>query len=84
MKDWPLQDALNKFSELVSAVLAGQPQQVTLQDKSSVVILSVEEYGRLRKLEESHLPSFGGLLLEIPQDDSELDRPSNTPRAPEE
>lgn len=81
MGTWPFEDAKNKFSELVNAALAGEPQRVTLPDQSSVVVLPAEEYNRLRQLEESHIPGFSGLLLEIPQDDHEFDQPNITPRA---
>ncbi len=72
--EWPLQDAKNKFSELVNAALAGEPQRVTRRGQPAVVVLSAEEYDRLCHLERSHAPTFGQLLLEIPQDDQEFQR----------
>ena len=72
--EWPLQDAKNKFSELVNAALAGEPQRVTRRGRPAVVVLAVEEYDRLRRLERSQAPSLGELLLEIPQDDEEFER----------
>ena len=81
MGEWPLQDAKNKFSELVNAALAGEPQRVTRRGQPAVVVLSAEEYERLCLLEESHVPTFGELLLEIPQDDQEFERRSVTPRS---
>jgi prevent-host-death family protein len=81
MGEWPLQDAKNKFSELVNAALAGEPQRVTRRGRPAVVVLSAEEYERLCLLEESHVPTFGDLLLEIPQDDQEFERRSVTPRS---
>ena len=72
--EWPLQDAKNKFSELVNAALAGEPQRVTRRGQPAVVVLSAEEYDRLCRLERSHAPTFGQLLLEIPQDDQEFQR----------
>ena len=74
MAQWPLQDAKNKFSELVNAALAGEPQRVTRRGQPAVVVLSAEEYDRLCRLERSHAPTFGQLLLEIPQDDQEFQR----------
>jgi prevent-host-death family protein len=74
MAEWPLQDAKNKFSELVNAALAGEPQRVTRRGQPAVVVLSAEEYDRLCRLERSHAPTFGQLLLEIPQDDQEFQR----------
>ncbi|MBO4368617.1 MAG: type II toxin-antitoxin system Phd/YefM family antitoxin [Desulfovibrio sp.] len=54
---WTLQDAKNKFSELVNAARAGTPQVVSRRGKPAVVILSTEAYGRLLKQGEcrSHL-----------------------------
>ena len=80
MMEWPLQDAKNKFSELVNAALAGEPQRVTRRGQPAVVVVSAEEYERLCRLEESHVPTFGELLLEIPQDDQEFERRPITPR----
>ena len=81
MGEWPLQDAKNKFSELVNAALAGEPQRVTRRGQPAVVVLSAEEYERLCRLEESQVPTFGELLLEIPQDDLEFERLDITPKS---
>lgn len=74
MAVWPLQDAKNKFSELVNAALAGEPQKVTRRGLPAVVVLSAEEYERLCRLDKSDAPTLGQLLLSIPQDDQEFDR----------
>ena len=74
MSTWPLQNAKNKFSELVNAALAGEPQQVTRRGLPAVVVLSAEEYERLCRLDKSDAPTLGQLLLSIPQDDQEFER----------
>ena len=74
MAEWPLQDAKNRFSAVVAAAMAGEPQRVTRRGKPAVVVLATEEYERLRQLEKSKAPSFADLLLEIPQDDGEFER----------
>ena len=74
MAEWPLQDAKNRFSTVVDAAMAGEPQRVTRRGKPAVVVLATEEYERLRRLEKSKAPSFADLLLEIPQDDEEFER----------
>ncbi len=74
MTEWPLQDAKNKFSALVNAALAGEPQRVTRRGQPAVVVLAAEEYARLRKMEKSDAPTLGKLLLEIPQDDQDFER----------
>ena len=76
MAEWPLQDAKNKFSALVNAAVAGEPQRVTRRGQPAVVVLSVEEYERLCSLERAKAPTLGKLLLEIPQDDGEFERMS--------
>ena len=80
MTEWPLQDAKNKFSALVNAALAGEPQRVTRRGQPAVVVLATEEYERLCRLEMAEAPSLGELLLQIPQDDQEFDRLSLAPR----
>ena len=74
MSEWPLQDAKNKFSAVVNAALAGEPQKVTRRGHPAVVVLSAEEYDRLCRLERSQVPTLGQLLLAIPQDDQEFQR----------
>ena len=74
MVEWPLQDAKNRFSAVVDAALAGNPQQVTRRGKPAVVVLAVDEYERLRHMEKAAAPSLADLLLAIPQDGEEIDR----------
>ena len=74
MSEWPLQDAKNKFSALVNAALAGEPQRVTRRGEPAVVVLAAKEYERLCRLEKANAPTLGELLLEIPQDDQEFER----------
>jgi len=44
---WNLQDAKNRFSELVREALRAGPQVVTRRGKETAVVLSVEDYRRL-------------------------------------
>ncbi len=44
---WKLQDAKNRFSEVVNEALKSGPQMVTRRGKETAVVLSVEEYRRL-------------------------------------
>ncbi|MYD87082.1 MAG: type II toxin-antitoxin system Phd/YefM family antitoxin [Acidobacteria bacterium] len=74
MAEWPLQDAKNRFSAVVEAAVAGDPQRVTRRGKPAVVVLAVEEYERLRRLERVQAPTLADLLLAIPQDDEEFER----------
>ena len=80
MNAWPLQDAKNKFSALVNAALAGEPQRVTRRGQPAVVVLASEEYERLCRADRANAPSFVDLLLAIPQDNEEIERQAIPPR----
>ena len=45
---WALQDAKARFSELARLALSEGPQHVTLRGEPSLVVLSEEEYQKLR------------------------------------
>jgi prevent-host-death family protein len=45
--DWQLQDAKNRFSQVVRAAREGVPQWVTVHGKRAVVVLSSDEYEAL-------------------------------------
>ena len=49
MEKWQLQDAKNRFSEVVNKAIVKGPQVVTRHGKESVVVISVEEYRRLAR-----------------------------------
>ena len=50
---WALQDAKNRFSELVEQALHDGPQMVTRRGKDTVVVLSVEAFQKLAAKQES-------------------------------
>jgi prevent-host-death family protein len=50
---WALQDAKNRFSELVEQALHDGPQVVTRRGKETVVVLSVEAFHKLTAKPES-------------------------------
>jgi antitoxin Phd len=72
---WSVQDAKNRFSEVLEAAQR-TPQTVTKHGKPAVVVVDVLEYDRLRRLERAHAPSFADVLLAMPQDDGEFPRPN--------
>lgn len=76
---WSVQDAKNRFSEVVEAA-RHKPQTVTKHGKPAVVVVDADEYDRLRKLQQLAAPSFAEMLLAIPQGDVEFERPDVTPR----
>ena len=55
---WQLQDAKNKFSELVDTALAQGPQTVTKRGLEAVMVISVEDYKRLSKSKRSLIDVF--------------------------
>jgi len=46
---WQLQEAKNRFSEVVDEALTHGPQTVTRHGREVVVVLSVEEYKRMKQ-----------------------------------
>ena len=67
--DWQLAEAKNKFSEVVRRALSEGPQRVHRR-KDAVVIISADEFDRLKGQETSFVeflmsgPSFDDLDLE--------------------
>lgn len=47
MRTWKLEDAKNRFSEVVRRALAHQPQRVTRGGRDAVIVLSAEDYEKL-------------------------------------
>jgi antitoxin Phd len=78
-RSWSVQDAKNRFSEVVEAARR-RPQTVTKHGKPAVVVVDATEYERLRHLERSKAPSFAELLLAMPRDDGEFPRLKVRPR----
>ncbi|HWA90562.1 MAG TPA: type II toxin-antitoxin system Phd/YefM family antitoxin [Rhizomicrobium sp.] len=70
---WSVQDAKNRFSEVVEAARE-KPQTVTKHGKRAVVVVAAEEYDRLKKLESQKPLSFTEHLLNMPQDDGTFER----------
>jgi prevent-host-death family protein len=72
---WQLQEAKNKFSNLVDKAHHDGPQVVTKHGKESVVIIAIEDYQKLNK-PKSDLVSFfktsplSGINLDITRDKS--------------
>ena len=77
MKDaiWQLQEAKNRFSEVVNKALEEGPQTVTRHGEEIVIILSKAEYNRLVKSQTSLLEFFRqsplvGIELSLERDSS--------------
>ncbi len=67
--EWPLQEAKNKFSQLVKAADEGVLQFITVRGKQAAVILSAAEY---MKLIRHSTPLSSTLLMPILDDDEQL------------
>ena len=72
-RSWSVQDAKNRFSEVVEAARHA-PQTVTKHGKPAVVVVDVSEYERLRQVERARAPCFADVLLAMPQDNGEFPR----------
>lgn len=73
---WQLQDAKNRFSEVVEKAVTEGPQHVTRRGKDTAVVLSSREYARLRRGRQS-LVEF---LRSAPLKGIALDRAKDAPR----
>jgi antitoxin Phd len=68
MRTWQLQEARSRFSELVSAALAGSPQRVTRHGKAAVIVVSEADWEEVTR----KVPSFGQLLAQCPLEPEHL------------
>jgi antitoxin Phd len=71
---WQLQDAKNRFSELVDTVLRAGPQVVTRRGEDAVVVIPAETYRELTRPKGSLLDFFAnsplrGAGLDLARDD---------------
>jgi prevent-host-death family protein len=71
---WQLQEAKNRFSELVNKALDEGPQVVTRRGEEVVVIVSNDEYKKLLKSQSSLLEFFRQSPLVGVELDLERDR----------
>jgi antitoxin Phd len=78
MKNWQLQVAKARFSEVVRRAMQQGPQNITVRGESAVIVLSKVEYDRLKKPKLSLIdmlrqsPLFGANL--------HIDRDKSLPR----
>lgn len=73
---WQLQEAKQKFSQLVRRAIEEGPQTVTRHGEEAVVVMSASEFRRLKGT-----PDFKEFLLSGPSfDDLDLERSRELPR----
>ncbi len=53
MKEWQLQEAKSKFSEVVERALKGEKQLVTKRGEKAVVVMAYEDYERLENKDQT-------------------------------
>lgn len=75
---WQLQDAKNKFSNLVDKAQHNGPQIVTKHGKDAVVVLSIDEYKKLIKPKTNLVKFFQASPLA--KESLDLTRGKETPR----
>lgn len=74
MREWALQDAKARLSEVVRLAMAHEPQEITLRGEPAVVVISREDYRRLIQPRESMVefmrrsPLYGADDIEFPRD----------------
>ena len=77
-KQWTSSEAKNKFSEVIDKAISQGPQVVTRRGKEVAVILSLDEYRRLRKTSISLVGFFrDSPLVGV---DLDLERDKTPPR----
>lgn len=74
MPVWKLGEAKAKLSKVVRLAVAGQPQQVTVSGRNAVVVVSTDEFDRLRA--SSVAPTLHELLSRSPLNRLEFGRQS--------
>ncbi|MGV1097828.1 type II toxin-antitoxin system Phd/YefM family antitoxin [Thiovibrio sp. JS02] len=75
---WQLQDAKNKFSNLVDKAQHNGPQVVTKHGKDAVVVLSIDEYKKLIKPKTNLVNFFQ--TSPLAKEALDLTRSKETPR----
>jgi antitoxin Phd len=74
--DWQLQEAKNKFSEVVDQALKNGPQEITRHGRKTAVILSMKDY-RILLGRKGNLADF---FRQSPLGEITLERNTDLPR----
>lgn len=69
---WQVQEAKQRFSELLRAAAAGEPQIVTRHGEEIAVVMTMAEYRRLRG-DDDQQPTLVEYLLRRPPEGAGLD-----------
>lgn len=74
---WQLQEAKNKFSEVVEKAINEGPQQITKRGKKAAVLLSINDFLKLKRKNNSLIDFFRNSPLQ----DLSLERAKDLPRS---
>ena len=74
---WQLQEAKNKFSQVVRQAQQGKPQYITVHGKPTAVIVSIEDYQKLNRPQTSLSEA---LMLPLLEDELDRSRDRDTGR----
>lgn len=80
---WQLQDAKQRFSELIRAVEKDGPQVVSKHGREVAVVIEIDEYRRLKPPEEQAMNFKDFLRSGPPFDELDLERSSEIARVVE-
>jgi prevent-host-death family protein len=81
MHTWKLEEAKNRFSEVVRLALSHEPQRVTRNGRDAVVVMSEEDYERLTAPGDLvHFLRHSPLAEALSSGDLDLDRPRDLGR----
>lgn len=69
MNTWPLDEARDKLSELIHEAREHGPQAISVRGREAAILLSVEEYHRMKRPRRSMLQ----ILQESPLADPDVD-----------
>jgi len=73
---WQLQEAKNKFSEVVNTAIQEGPQRITRRGKDAAVVLSVKDFDRLKRGKED----LADFLRRSPLKGLDISRAKDLPR----
>ncbi len=71
---WKLQDAKNKFSEVIRKASDEGPQVVTKHGKESVIVLSIKDFKKLKQSKTTLVEFFRNSPLTTVKLDTERDK----------
>ena len=75
MRKWQVQEAKARFSDLLRDAASSGPQEITVRGRATAVVLSTEDFERLRRKKQSlvkflRASPLAGVDLEIVRDKS--------------